>query len=369
MLKTVILDLARLRLNPVAVTQVREKGQLSRPHLRNPSWFLRKERKMRDNLVTSENKSFVQEIIHDKFGPPALIKGVASYDQTKREQLVKTDELPTDQVWTTKERRTGLIARKIGQYPLWLKNGEKIRTTLLQIVDNHVIKYTPPEQYKPTQLPNVARLNSYGCLLVGAESCDPSTLTKEYCGLFKDSGLLPKRHLVRFLVTPNAAIPVGTPLNVGHYRVGDYIDVRGKTVDHGFQGVVKRHGFKGMPASHGVTKTHRRPGNIGGGGEKGRVWPGTKMPGHMGNRWRIAKGLRIWRINTKYNVMWVNGSAIPGSTNGLVYIYDTILPVRKHKTAPPFPTMFEQATEGPDDIWFENVHNFKNESITFQPEE
>lgn len=144
------------------------------------------------------------------------------------------------------------------------------------------------------------------------------------------------------------------------------------SVDHGFQGVVKRHGFKGMPASHGVTKTHRRPGNIGGGGEKGRVWPGTKMPGHMGNRWRIAKGLRIWRINTKYNVMWVQGSAIPGSTNGLVYIYDTILPLRKHKTAPPFPTTFEEELEaitGPsDDIWYEDVHSFKDDTITFQPE-
>ncbi|XP_023302946.2 39S ribosomal protein L3, mitochondrial [Lucilia cuprina] len=368
MLRTLIVDFNKLSLRPVSVTQVRQKGHLSRPHLRNPSWFLRKERKMRDNLVTPENKSFVQELVHDKFGPPALIKGVPSYDQSIREQLVKTQELEL-QPWTEGVRRTGVIARKIGQYPLWLKNGERIRTTLLQIVDNHVVKYIPPEEYKPTHKPNVSNLSNYGCLLVGAESCDPSTLTKEYCGLFKDSGLLPKKHLVRFIVSPSAAIPVGTPLNVNHYRVGDYIDVRGKTVDHGFQGVVKRHGFKGMPASHGVTKTHRRPGNIGGGGEKGRVWPGTKMPGHMGNRWRIAKGLRIWRINTKYNVMWVNGSAIPGSTNGLVYIYDTILPLRRHKTAPPFPTSFEQITEGPDDIWFDQVHNFKDETITFKPEE
>ncbi|XP_065363162.1 large ribosomal subunit protein uL3m [Calliphora vicina] len=368
MLRTLLVDFNKLSLRPVAVTQVRQKGQLSRPHLRNPSWFLRKERKMRDNLVTPENKSFVQEIVQDKFGPPALIKGVPSYDQSIREQLVKTQELEL-QPWSDTARRTGVIARKIGQYPLWLKNGERIRTTLLQIVDNHVIKYIPPEEYKPSQKPNVSNLSNYGCLLVGAESCDPSVLTKEYCGLFKDSGLMPKKHLVRFLVSPSAEIPVGTPLNVGHYRVGDYIDVRGKTVDHGFQGVVKRHGFKGMPASHGVTKTHRRAGNIGGGGEKGRVWPGTKMPGHMGNRWRISKGLRIWRINTKYNVMWVNGSAIPGSTNGLVYIYDTILPLRKHKTAPPFPTSFEQVTEGPDDIWFDKVHNFKDETITFKPEE
>lgn len=64
-------------------------------------------------------------------------------------------------------------------------------------------------------------------------------------------------------------------------------------IDRGFQGVMKRWGFKGMPASHGVTKTHRRPGNIGSGGTKARVMPGTKMPGHMGNRWRILKGCRV----------------------------------------------------------------------------
>lgn len=183
---------------------------------------------MRDNLVTPENKSFVQEVVHDKYGPPALIKGVQSYDQSIREQLVKTQELEL-QPWTDNVRRTGVIARKIGQYPLWLKNGEKIRTTLLQIIDNHVIKYIPPEEYKPTQKPKASNLKKYGCLLVGAESCDPSTLTKEYCGLFKYSGLMPKRHLVRFLISPSAAVPVGTPLNVSHYRVGDFVDVRGKT--------------------------------------------------------------------------------------------------------------------------------------------
>lgn len=64
-------------------------------------------------------------------------------------------------------------------------------------------------------------------------------------------------------------------------------------IDRGFQGVMKRWGFKGMPASHGVTKTHRRPGNIGSGSALARVMPGTKMPGHMGNRWRILKGVKV----------------------------------------------------------------------------
>lgn len=64
--------------------------------------------------------------------------------------------------------------------------------------------------------------------------------------------------------------------------------------------MMKRWGFSGMPASHGVTKTHRRPGNIGGGGEKGRVWPGTKMPGHMGNRLRTNRGLKVMSAFVNY---------------------------------------------------------------------
>lgn len=61
----------------------------------------------------------------------------------------------------------------------------------------------------------------------------------------------------------------------------------------GFQGVMKRWGFKGLRATHGVTKSHRRPGNIGAGGGKARVWPGKKMPGHMGGRTRTLRGLKV----------------------------------------------------------------------------
>lgn len=129
---------------------------------------------------------------------------------------------------------------------------------------------------------------------------------------------------------------------------------------------MKRHGFKGMPASHGVTKTHRRPGNIGGGGEKGRVWPGTKLPGHMGNRWRVAKGLKIWRINTKYNVLYVSGQAIPGETNSVVYVFDTVLPLRKPTKPLPFPTYLGlDETELPEDIYDEEVHRFSDPTILF----
>lgn len=128
---------------------------------------------------------------------------------------------------------------------------------------------------------------------------------------------------------------------------------------------MKRHGFKGMPASHGVTKTHRRGGNIGGGGEKGRVWPGTKMPGHMGNRYRTLRGLKIWRINTKYNVLWVSGQNIAGETNSIVTIYDTVLPLKKPKEPLPFPTYLNDEESLPDDIFDDQVHKFSDPTIIY----
>lgn len=178
--------------------------------------------------MTAENKHFVNDLVHEGFGAPALIKGVQTYEQN----LIKTRDLSTPpQTWTPQIRRSGVIARKIGQYPLWLKNGERVRTTLLQIVDNHVIKYIPPEEYVPKQLPrgHDRVVNKRGCLIVGSESTNPVLLTKEYSGIFKDSGVVPKKNLARFFVSPEAALVPGTPLNASHFRVGDFVDVRGKT--------------------------------------------------------------------------------------------------------------------------------------------
>uniref|UniRef100_A0A1L8DRL5 Large ribosomal subunit protein uL3m n=1 Tax=Nyssomyia neivai TaxID=330878 RepID=A0A1L8DRL5_9DIPT len=358
---------SRLCLQHPNLTRSHGKNFLNYPKLRNPYWFVRKDRVKHDDGVSQENAQFIQEVVHDKYGVPSLLKGVTGYPNASS-SAPRPEDLPKVE-WKPSLRRSGVIARKIGQYPLWLKNGKKIRTTLLQIVDNHVIKYIPPGEFKPTQEPKMKDPTKWGCLLVGAESVDPTLLTKEYCGLFKDSGVMPKSRLARFLISPEAQLQPGTPLNVSHFRVGDYVDVRGKTVNRGFQGVMKRWGFKGQPASHGQTKTHRRPGNIGGGGEKGRVWPGKKMPGHMGNRWRSMRGVRIWRINTKYNVMWVSGSAICGETNNYVYVFDTLLPLRRNTTAPAFPTHFEAPDEElPEDIWYDDVHNFTEPTITYEPE-
>lgn len=144
-------------------------------------------------------------------------------------QLLKIEESQQQFDFTARQRRCGVLARKIGVVPLWHTNGKKVMTTMLHIEDNHVIKYTPPEDVKPNRQPNIKNLKKFGCLVIGATSADPFNFTKEYCGLFKDSGVMPKRHLGRFYVTPEARLLPGTPLNVTHFRLGDFVDVSGTT--------------------------------------------------------------------------------------------------------------------------------------------
>nr|CAG4643253.1 EOG090X07HN [Ilyocryptus agilis] len=315
-------------------------------------WHATKNLQAIDDKVTQENRTFIKEFIQDKYFNASPVKG---------EQVVKTE-------WTPKSRRTGVIARNIGCYPMWQNDGTQTLCTLLQVLDNHVIRYIPPEVYCKTRSGSKIFKNRtpLGCLVVGAEAKNPEKFTKQYCNLFKDVGLMPKKRLARFLVTPDAALPAGTPLYAGHFVIGQVVDVLGKTIDYGFQGVMKRFGFKGGPASHGATKFHRRGGTVGTGRDKARIWPGTKMPGHMGSEHRFARGLKILRINMKYNVIFVKGP-VPGGTNAIVRILDTVLPLRKPTQGLPHPTYFpplEGEQQPEEDIYEPSMHVYGTPSIT-----
>uniref|UniRef100_A0A2I2YV34 Large ribosomal subunit protein uL3m n=1 Tax=Gorilla gorilla gorilla TaxID=9595 RepID=A0A2I2YV34_GORGO len=179
-------------------------------------------------------------------------------------------------------------------------------------------------------------------------------------------GLPSKQTVIIFNVTDNAAIKPGTPLYAADFHPGQYVDVTAKTIGKGFQGVMKRWGFKGQPATHGQTKTHRRPEAIST-GDIGRVWPGTKMPGKMGNIYRTVYGLKVWRINTKHNIIYVNGS-VPGHKNCLVRVRGSKLPVYKDLGKNlPFPIYFPDGDEEelPEDLYDENVCQPSVPSIMF----
>lgn len=101
-----------------------------------------------------------------------------------------------------------------------------------------MVRYIPPEDFAKTVVaqrrirPRVTRPISSidrGCLVVGALSADPAKFTKDYCGLFSGSGVVPKKMLARFPVSPGAVIQPGTPLYASHFQVGQFVDVEGRT--------------------------------------------------------------------------------------------------------------------------------------------
>lgn len=87
----------------------------------------------------------------------------------------------------------------------------------------------------------------------------------------------------------------------------------------------------------------------------------------MGNRYRILKGLEIVRINKEHNILYVIGHNIPGEINNIVYIFDTMLPLKRSLIKPPLPTHFED-DGNENDIFAEKYHDFKNPTIFYEDE-
>ncbi|KAK7481659.1 hypothetical protein BaRGS_00027032 [Batillaria attramentaria] len=140
--------------------------------------------------LTQENEQFVKQVIHDTF---------RQKDSPLRDEPWQRGE------YHKNTRRCGVLALKIGVLPQWTQEGHKFYTTLLQVLDNHVIRYIPPEQYQ-NQSGWKPYWNKWGSVVVGALSCDPRNFKKSYNSLFEEAGVPPKRKLTRFLVTPDSAI-------------------------------------------------------------------------------------------------------------------------------------------------------------------
>ncbi|XP_055564177.1 39S ribosomal protein L3, mitochondrial isoform X1 [Falco biarmicus] len=257
--------------------------------------------------------------------------------------------------WKPGSVRVGVVAVKLGMMPIWTKSGKKHAVTLLKVQDCHVLRYISKEESG----------GKTAKLLVGGKNTSPFSVSEAAMEIFKEAGVPRKQKVTTFNVTDDAIIKPGTPLYAAHFRPGQFVDVTAKTIGKGFQGVMKRWGFKGQPASHGQTKTHRRPGAIST-NKAAKVYRGKKMPGKMGNIYRTSFGLKVWRINTKHDIIYVNGS-VPGHTNCLVKVKDSRLPTYKDcNTNPPFPTFFADGDEKlPEDLYDEEVFQFTDPSVTY----
>ena len=110
-----------------------------------------------------------------------------------------------------------------------------------------------------------------------------------------------------------------TVVAVDTFKVGELVDVTGTTKGKGFSGVIKRHHFSSNRASHGNSRSHNVPGSIGMAQDPGRVFPGKRMAGQLGNVTRTTQTLTVVRVDAERGLLLVKG-CVPGADGGHIVV-------------------------------------------------
>ena len=116
-----------------------------------------------------------------------------------------------------------------------------------------------------------------------------------------------------------AELKAGDTINASMFEVGQKIDVQGTSIGKGYAGTIKRYNFSSGRQTHGNSRSHNVPGSIGMAQDPGRVFPGKRMTGHMGDVTVTTQNLEIARIDAERQLLMVKG-AVPGAKNGQVVV-------------------------------------------------
>jgi large subunit ribosomal protein L3 len=200
----------------------------------------------------------------------------------------------------------GLIGKKIGMTQIFDNNGAAVPVTLIEAGPCYV-----------TQVRTVKN-DRYSAVQLGFSETKPKRLTGGQLGHLKRFDLPPLRFLREFR-TREMDVSEGDQVTVDVFAVGEHVDITGTSKGKGFAGVVKRYGFAGGPKTHGQSDRQRAPGSIGATSGTARVFPGKKMPGHMGNKRVTAQNLEVVLVDGERNLLGVRGS-VPGPKGGFVVI-------------------------------------------------
>ena len=200
-----------------------------------------------------------------------------------------------------------LLGNKIGMTQIFDNSGNIIPITILKVGPCII-----------TQI-KTKLIDGYEAIQIGYNIYSKRSLTQPYLGHLKKSNIKSVNYLQEFKIKSSKAFKVGQKLTVALFNPGQFIKISGKSNGKGFSGLQKRHKFTIGPMTHG-SKNHRAPGSIGMGTTPGRVLPGKKMAGQMGNQKVTIRKLKIIEINEIENLLIVKGS-VPGKPGNLVSIY------------------------------------------------
>jgi len=210
-------------------------------------------------------------------------------------------------------RTIGLVGRKAGMTRVFTEAGESVPVTVIEALPNRVTQVRTNET------------DGYRALQVAFGDRKASRLSKPLTGHYAKVKVAPGQSLVEFRLSGEEGkdVAAGAELKVDLFQEGQVVDVTGTTIGKGYAGVMKRHNFGGLPASHGVSVSHRSPGSIGQRQTPGRVFPGKRMAGHMGNVRRTIENLQVVRVDAERNLLLIRG-AVPGAPGGQVIVRPSV---------------------------------------------
>lgn len=203
----------------------------------------------------------------------------------------------------------GLVGRKIGMTRIFTDDGAAVPVTVLDVANNRVTQIKTPET------------DGYAAVQVTYGKRRASRVKKPQAGHLAKAGVEAGSVLREFRVEPEAlaSFKVGETVSVETFAVGQLVDVSGTTKGRGFAGVIRRHHFSSNRASHGNSLSHNTPGSISMAQDPGRVFPGKRMAGQLGNVKRTAQTLKVVRVDAARGLLLVKG-AIPGADGGHIVV-------------------------------------------------
>jgi large subunit ribosomal protein L3 len=204
----------------------------------------------------------------------------------------------------------GLLGRKVGMMRLFTDDGDAVPVTVVDVSNNRVTQVKTQEN------------DGYVALQVTFGSRKASRISKPAAGHLAKAGVEAGEVVQEFRVSADTAskYKAGASVPVADvFSVGQKVDVQGTSIGKGFAGTIKRHNFSSQRASHGNSRSHNVPGSISMAQDPGRVFPGKKMSGHLGDVTTTTQNLDVVRIDEARQLLLIRG-AVPGSRGGFVTV-------------------------------------------------
>lgn len=220
---------------------------------------------------------------------------------------------------------TGILGKKIGMTQVFDDRGDVHPVTVLKAGPCVI-----------TQLKTQAK-DGYDAAQIGyVDFIKASKVNKAMTGHFAKTNVPPVRVLKEVAIEApkegatdgDGAVKAGDRIMVDIFADEKFVDVIGTSKGRGFAGVVRRHHFGGGPKAHG--HMFQVQGSIGASSFPSRVFPGQRMPGHMGHDQVTVRNLRIRGIDMDDNLLLVEG-AVPGPRDGYVLISKAKAPPRERR--------------------------------------